>query len=224
MRVIRLIISTILVLCALLVTFLVVQREFSANDIPRQSSISGLVIPDTLWEIASDPPIGSELPSAPVTIVEFYDYECTFCAEMQLVLDTIQSRYSKEIAIIYRHFPLAHHTGAFVAAIAAECAAEQDAFNDFHKLLFSYQAQLSGSVNWEALADKVRIEEKERFINCIIEQETASKIVQDTTVASMLGLEGVPTLIINGEMFYGAMDINEMETVIRDKLGLSVAK
>ncbi|MCY4158783.1 MAG: thioredoxin domain-containing protein [Bacteroidetes bacterium] len=223
MRILKTIVSTALILSALIVTFLVVEQEFfrNNNNSNLHKNISpDVVLPDTLWQIVSASRIGSGMPSAPVKIVEFYDYECSFCAEMQHVLNKLHIRYPDKISIWYRHYPLPHHTGAYMAAISAECASDQGAFDAFHELLFTYQSQLSGSLNWQDLADKAQIQDKDSFVNCIMEEQPAYRIMKDTEIADILNLQGVPTLVINEEVYYGALDENEIGSIIKTKLNM----
>ena len=81
-----------------------------------------MILSDSLWQVISEYQTASGPRSAPVKLVEFYDYECPFCGDFQPVLDTIRAKYPDEVTVIYRHYPLSYHTGAYDAAIAAECA------------------------------------------------------------------------------------------------------
>src|SRR5690606_14908791 len=81
--------------------------------------------------------------SAPVTIVEFSDFQCPFCSRAQPTLLELQKRYPSDVRIVFRHLPLDFHNQAFDAAVAAEAAHEQGRFDTYHRLLFENQKALS---------------------------------------------------------------------------------
>ena len=196
MQVLRITLTTLLVICAVIVTALVARRELIVARTPDQPLAPDLILSDSLWQVISEYQTASGPRSAPVKLVEFYDYECPFCGDFQPVLDTIRAKYPDEVTVIYRHYPLSYHTGAYDAAIAAECAEKQGAFKALHNLLFAHQTQLSGSVNWGSLARKAGIPDAMRFRSCIAEKLPTPKIDADTMAAHLLGVEGIPTLVI----------------------------
>ena len=82
---------------------------------------------------------------AKVTIVEYSDFECPACGAMAPVISEIIKRYSKEVKVVYKNFPLADHKWAFVAAKAGECAFDQGKFWEFHDILFARQRSWSNT-------------------------------------------------------------------------------
>ncbi|MBT9283384.1 MAG: DsbA family protein [Hydrogenibacillus schlegelii] len=80
-------------------------------------------------------------PSAPVTIIEFSDFQCPFCNQAYLILKQLLQNYQGKIKLAYRHYPLASHEYAYLAALAAEAAGEQGKFWEMHDLLFESVAK-----------------------------------------------------------------------------------
>lgn len=202
--------------CAVIVTILVIRRELSSNQL--DNSLPTQILSDSLWQMVSESTTAAKLRSGGVTIVKFYDYQCSFCKEFQPVLDAIRIRYPEKITVIYRHYPLTYHSGAYTAAIAAECAKEQGVFETFHNILYVYQAQLSGDVEWNLLAQEADVPNRDVFHTCMTKRRPALKIDADTTMASVLNIEGVPTVILNGSMYYGVMSLAELDTIIQGLL------
>ena len=155
MRALGIVLTTVLVACALLVSALVVRRALLLRQdaSPQLVPEAEHILPDSLWRAVSEYRTALGPRSAPVRLVEFYDYECPFCLALHPVLDTIRARYPEDVTVIFRHFPMAYHQEAYNAALAAECAQEQGAFKALHDVLFAHQKLLSAtSVNWASLA------------------------------------------------------------------------
>ena len=216
MQTFRLVLTTVLVVCAVIVTALVVRRELllgRMND--RQPD---QVIADSLWQKISEYDIALGSRSARVKMVEFYDYECPYCLRFHPVLDSILAKYPNDVTLIYRHYPVEYHTGAYQAAIAAECAEEQGVFKAFHDVLFVNQPQLSGTVNWDSLAQSAGMPYKDHFLACVSEAKSSPKVNADTALAGELGVDAIPTLIVNRAMYSGAMSITELDEIVRKAL------
>ena len=176
------------------------------------------VIADSMWQKVSAYHTALGPRSARVKVVEFYDYECPFCLRLHPVLDSIRAKYPNDVALVYRHYPVGYHTGAYQAAIAAECAEEQGVFKATHDVLFANQSLLSGTVNWDSLAQMAGIPDRDRFLACLSEERSSPKVDADTTLASELGLDGIPTVIVNRKLFSGAMSVVELDKIVRNAL------
>jgi len=155
--------------------------------------------------------------NAPVQIVEFFDYECPFCKNAQPAVYAIQEKYSTKVSIIREHFPLSGHEHAFKAAMAAECAALQNQFSSYHELLFSHQEQI-GILPYDSLAVAAGIQDIRSFKECLYNQETSSIVQSGHDLANELGLFSIPTFLINGKLFSGAMQKQQLEILVQEAL------
>ena len=155
---------------------------------------------------------------APVEIVEFSDFQCPFCATMASRLEALRHRHPDQIALVYRHFPIEdRHPHALAAAIASECAAAQGRFEPFHTALFSEQDSI-GLRPWTAYAVTAGVPDTLRFRQCLTERAPARRVKEDVDAGSGVGVRATPTLIVNGEVYTGAVPIDELERRIDEVL------
>ena len=152
---------------------------------------------------------------AKIKIVEFFDYECPFCRRIQPTLNEVRRRYPNDVAIIYRHFPLPYHSAAYPSAIASECANEQGKFEAYHVALFEHHG-FSKSLNWTKLAMAVGIDDLMRFQECVNLETYSGKITHDMQLAESVQISGVPTLIVEGNVFEGIIAVNELDKIIQN--------
>ena len=217
MQIFKVAVTTVLVICAIIMTALVIRHELFLDRVPDRQS--NQVLSDSLWRSVSEHETASGSRTAPVKLVEFYDYECPFCRRFHPVLDSIRAKYREDVSLIYRHFPLDYHTGAYPAAIAVECAGEQGYFEAYHDLLFTTQAQLADSaMNWAALAQTADVPNMDQFQACVAEARTRHRIAADTALARLLGITGTPTLIVNGAVYPGFMSVDELDDIVHKAL------
>ena len=133
--------------------------------------------------------------TAPVTIIEFSDFECPACKAAAKTLRDLRLRYPETIAVIYRHFPLEQtHRLAFDAAVASECAAQQGAFERYHDALFAQDA-LNGA--WTRLAQKSGVTDTVRFNECLSSADARTSVIRDIAHAAKLKATGTPTVLVN---------------------------
>ncbi|PIR05148.1 MAG: hypothetical protein COV57_00690 [Candidatus Liptonbacteria bacterium CG11_big_fil_rev_8_21_14_0_20_35_14] len=138
-------------------------------------------------------------PNAPITIVEYSDFECPYCASLHPTLEQIvTSDYKDEVRWVYRHFPLTNiHSNARPSAIASECVAKlagNDAFWQFVDNLFSNQTNLNPSL-YESLALDLGID-KENFNSCLSDTDIKNIVDQDLAEVTKAGGQGTPFSII----------------------------
>lgn len=201
----------ILVLCALVITGMVVRRELSADG--------GKAEPATVtgWErIAS---VGHVMGAAdaPVTLVELSDFQCPFCAQAHLQLQEVRARHGDRLKVVFRHYPLPSHAHAFNAAVAAECAGEQGVFEAYHDRLFRMQDSI-GVRGWDQFARDAGVKDLAAFGQCLETDAVRGRVERDRRLAAGLGTNGTPTWIINGKMFKGMMTADDWEPLIQDAL------
>ncbi len=171
----------------------------------------------TRYEIATEgfPSIGPK--DAPITIVEFSDYQCPFCRRWhEQVYEPLFNAYPGKIRLVYRHFPLTSiHPDAFPAAEAAMCAGEQNAYWQFHEKLFSSSAL--GSDIYTQYAEELGLD-MERFTSCITEGRFREAVQADLDFAMNLGVRSTPTFFINGLAIVGAQPLDIFKQVIDKEL------
>jgi protein-disulfide isomerase len=140
---------------------------------------------------------------APVTIVEFSDFECPSCAEAQEMLRQITMEYGDQVRLVYRDFPLERaHPNALRAALAAECADEQGKFWKMHDQMFSHQDALA-SADLRRYANEIGLDEI-AFLNCMESERYLTEVRKDRADGEAYGVQGTPTFFVNGRMITGA--------------------
>ena len=154
--------------------------------------------------------------SAPVTLVEFSDFQCPFCARAVPTLKALRKKYPDELRVIYRHMPLDFHPQARPAAIASACADAQGQFWPYHDRLFEQQQALTPE-DLIGHAEAVGLE-MATFQTCLAAAETAAIVDADQKAAEALGATGTPAFFINGIFLSGAQPIEVFQAVIEEEL------
>jgi protein-disulfide isomerase/uncharacterized membrane protein len=152
-------------------------------------------------------------PNAPITIVEFSDFECPACAQAFLDLHDLVRR-RRDVRLVFRHFPLDDrcnadirhgvHPTACLAAGAAECAGQQGKFWEFHDLLFANQAAIARESLFGFARDTGL--DIPRFRACLDDPATLDVVRGDARAGSGLGVESTPTIFINGRRIKGTLE------------------
>jgi Na+/H+ antiporter NhaA len=150
---------------------------------------------------------------APVTVVEYGDFECPYCGQAEPVVRALLSEFG-DVAYVWRHLPLNDvHPHAQLAAEAAEAAADQGAFWGMHDLLLSHQDALRGS-DLIGYAEQLGLD-VDRFTTALHEHSEAARVADDVDSADLSGVAGTPTFFVNGQRHYGAYDIDSLSTAVR---------
>jgi protein-disulfide isomerase len=156
---------------------------------------------------------------APVTIIEFSDFECPFCTRFyQNTLSQIDEKYIKtgKVKFVYRDFPLNIHANAQKAGEAAECAGEQGKFWEMHDKLFD--DGVSGGVDsFKQYASDLGLDTT-KFNECLDSDKMASEVQKDFSDGSAAGVSGTPAFFINGIFISGAQPFEAFEQVIEAEL------
>ncbi len=152
--------------------------------------------------IDNNPTIGPD--NAPVTIIEFADFQCPLCKRFHdQVLPALLKQYEVKIRFVYRNFPIrAIHGSAQSAAEAAQCARDQGKFWEYHDLLFQDTQRLS-SADLLTYAGQISLD-KEAFQDCLESGRDAQNVQRDYQAGIAIGVSGTPTFFINGWMLVGA--------------------
>ena len=150
---------------------------------------------------------------APITIVEFSDYQCPYCRRWhEEVYEPLLAAYPGKIRFVYRHLPLTSiHPDAFPAAEAVMCAGEQDAYWQFHEKLFSNETL--GSAVYSQYAQDLGLN-MQSFEGCLSERKYQEAVQADVDFAIDLGIRSTPTFFINGLAVVGAQPLDVFKQVI----------
>jgi len=152
---------------------------------------------------------------APVTIVEFSDYECPFCKRAEASVHQVLETYGDKVRFSYRDYPLEFHASARTAAEAAHCANAQGKFWEYHdKLMASSDLQVS---TLKGTADAVGLN-REKFDKCLDSGEFKSAVEKEIAAGSAAGVNGTPAFFINGRMLDGAQPFEAFRDVIEEEL------
>ncbi len=155
--------------------------------------------------------------NAPVTIVEFSDFQCPFCGRLEPELQHLLKAYPSRIRLVYRNLPLESlHPNAMSAAQAGVCAGQQGKFWQMHDLMFAEQNALTVP----ALKDKAkRIGlNTQQFDQCLDSGATLPAIKADLDAAKQLGLSTTPTTFVNGRFIDGAVSYADLTALVDDEL------
>jgi protein-disulfide isomerase len=157
-----------------------------------------------------------------VTIVEFSDFQCPYCARVETTLQQLLKDYGNDLAIFYRHNPLPFHDNAMPAALASEAALAQGKFWEMHDMLYANQQTL-GPENLQTFAQELGLDPA-AFKAALASERGKDRIQADMDLAVKLGARGTPTFFINGRSFTGAQPIEGFKRVIDDELKKADAK
>jgi Na+:H+ antiporter, NhaA family len=151
---------------------------------------------------------------APVTLVEYGDYECPYCARAFPIIRRLRAEMPDKLRFVFRHFPLnSVHPHASVAAQAAEAAGAQGKFWDMHDLLFEHQEDLEAS-DLQRYAIRAGVEIY-RFQADLSSERFARKVKRDYESGVASGVKGTPTLFVNGVKYAGPLEYDALADAIR---------
>jgi protein-disulfide isomerase len=154
--------------------------------------------------------------NAPITIVEFSDFQCPFCSRALGSVEQVMKAYPDKVRLVFRQFPLDMHKEAPKAAEAALCANEQGKFWEYHDVLFQNQQQLAVE-QLKQHAGNLKLDAK-KFAECLDSGKMAATVKADMEAGSKVGVTGTPAFFINGVMLSGAQPFEEFKKVIDDEL------
>jgi protein-disulfide isomerase len=154
--------------------------------------------------------------SAPVTIVEFSDFQCPYCSRAETVVDEVMKKYDGKVRLVYRDYPLSFHPNAETAAMASECADEQGKYWEMHKAMFGNQSKLAAADLVET-AGNVGLD-KDKFKGCLDSGKFRNEVQKDFQDGQKAGVSGTPTFFINGVMIVGARDVDSFSQIIDREL------
>lgn len=204
---------------------------FNANSVENKNLIATVVaaVPNTVngQQVAglvqgnyydvktdNDPSVGAA--DAPVTIVEYSDFNCPHCKDFaNETLNPILKNYDGKVRLVYRDYPFLT-PGSLVAALAGQCMNDQGKFWEFHDLAFNNQANLTRD-QFIADAQELKIDVP-TFTTCLDSQQHIDKVKQDVADAQNLGVNGTPAFFVNGRFVSGAQPYSFFQTYIDAEL------
>lgn len=154
--------------------------------------------------------------NAPITIVEFSDFECPFCSRINPTIDQVMAKYGDKVRVVFRQFPLSFHANAEKAAQASLCANEQGKFWQLHDAMFANQRAL-GVDQLKAKAGELGLDAA-AFGTCLDSGRHAATVKADIEAGSAAGVSGTPALFINGRFINGAVPFEQVADVIDDEV------
>jgi protein-disulfide isomerase len=167
-------------------------------------------------EVNYDPARVRGNPKAPVMIVEFSDYQCPYCHQVEPTVKALLAKYGDKVSLSYRDFPLTQiHSQAEIAAEASRCALEQGKFWEYHDQLF-----IASKLEKDALigyARDLKLDEKQ-FEVCLTSEKYKADIVKDLQDGRKSGITGTPGFFINGIEASGNQPQEAFARIIDDEL------
>jgi protein-disulfide isomerase len=157
--------------------------------------------------------------NAPVTIVEYADFECPYCKRLHTTMERLLVEYGERVRFVYRDFPLVIHARAVPAAQAARCAQEQDKFWDYYQHLMA----IRGDLDDENLVERARDVglDADAFAACYEAKQHDELIRASIDSGRELGVQATPTLFVNGRRVIGSKSYEELKEIIEDELARS---
>lgn len=210
-----------------IVGYLTMQKKDSAlkDWIGEQTSKTGIEVffskperPSFDVKVGNAPTVGGK--NAKVTIVEFSDFQCPYCAEGSKILAKLKKKYGNKIKIASKQFPLPFHTQAKKASVAALCMNEQnvDLFWKMHDYMFANQSKLS--VDDLKASAKTLGANTEQFNKCLDDNKYIAQVEKDIQEGKAIGVKSTPTFYVNGKLVSGALPVESFSEIIDQELAL----
>lgn len=198
----------------------IARQEYSAR-LREQAKIAVLLSPPRV-QVSFDPKRVKGNPKARVMIVEFSDFQCPYCGQVEATLKSVLAKHEGTVALAFRDMPIGQiHPFAQGAAEAARCAGEQGRFWEYHDLLFADQGALDRS-GLIAKAAKLQLD-PQQFETCISSEKYKSQVQQDNQEGLRAGVSGTPGFFINGVFISGAQPEAAFDKIIEEQLALNAS-
>lgn len=191
------------------------RREDYMKRLHSDNNVAILLLPPRV-QVGYDPKRLRGNPKAPVMIVEFSDYQCPYCRQMEDTIKEVLAQYGDKVSLAYRDFPLrAIHSQAEIAAEASRCALEQGRFWEYHDQLFAASKLDKDSL--VEYARNLKLDDKQ-FGSCLTSERYKAEIKKDSEEGKKVGVRGTPVFFINGVTLYGAQPHDAFTRLIDDEL------
>lgn len=186
------------------------------DQLRRQAGVA-ILLDHPRMEVAADPQRLRGNAHAPVTIIEFSDFQCPYCRAAEPILKQVMDQYGEKVQLGFRDFPLRQiHQQAQQAAEASRCAADQGKFWEYHDLLYANQSRLDQA----GLTDQARASglDMPQFSTCLASGKFKPMIESDLQAGASSGVSGTPAFYINGIFLSGAQPVSEFQKIIDSEL------
>lgn len=153
--------------------------------------------------------------NAPIRLVVFSEFQCPNCADLACTLDRVLDRYPFQVNLTFLHMPMDFDALSEEAAEAAECAGEQGRFWQYHDRLMKEHKDGCSGLNsmWAGYADDVGLD-KARFMECLKSGRMKGRVAACRAVGVAMGIQGVPALYLNGRKIGGALEFEQLSSII----------
>jgi protein-disulfide isomerase len=187
----------------------------------KQADVAIHLEPPRVQVSSNGPAVGPA--DAPVTLIEFSDFQCPFCARANPVIQTLRERYPTQLRVVYKHLPLeAIHPRARAAAEASVCAEQQGKFWEYHDRLFATPGALSDE-DLKGYATAVGLDVG-AFDTCLQDPKRSQQIEADMAEARAAGVTGTPAFVLNGVLLRGLQPPDVLIARIDKELGSAAPK
>jgi protein-disulfide isomerase len=191
----------VLLFCAVVTTFFVARRELTVflgpaqltNDDWKAVYVDG-------WQEIITVGIPSGTTDAPVQIIVFEDFQCSFCAKFSSNLNRVQEKYGSLVNVTVVPYPLPYHEYSATAQKAAECAHSQGRFWAMRSILFEHQESF-GSEEWTELARQAQVVDVQEFSTCLAANVHGWRVERAKELSEVAMVRGTPTVVVNGWKF-----------------------
>jgi protein-disulfide isomerase len=186
------------------------QMQKVVAELQKQANLK-IDLPQPRIQVAAEGPTRGPK-DAPITIVEFSDFECPYCGAAHDTVEQVMSSYAGKVRLVYRQFPLSFHPHAAKAAEASLCAADQGKFWEYHDVLFKNQKKLDPT-DLKAYAGEVGLD-GQKFGQCLESGDKKKTVDADQQAGLAAGVGGTPAFFINGIFLNGAVPVDEFKKII----------
>jgi protein-disulfide isomerase len=191
------------------------QRQEAIEVIVARADVRIDLVQPRVQVAADGPSLGPD--DAPVTIIEFSDFQCPYCKRASPIVHRLAEKYPEQVRIVYRHMPLdSIHPRARAAAEASACADDQGLFWEYHDQIFANSSKLSDE-DLLAFGTAVGVDEAV-FAACVETRKHAEAVQADVADATSAGITGTPAFVVNGIVLYGLQSEDDLDKVIRAEL------
>lgn len=206
--------SIVLSVAAVLVAGALVHREFFTDNRGPERPKSEYV---AAWRNLVEQGRAVGPPNAPVTLIEFADFECPFCGKFNGSIQQVLRRYPQQVDYVFIHMPIASHRHSLAAARAAECAQESGRFGSMVDALFRGQDSL-GTKPWTSFAREAGVIDTARFAACARDTTSMPIVQSGAALGEKMRIRGTPTVLLNGWMYGVPPSDTELVRAIGDLL------
>jgi protein-disulfide isomerase len=180
----------------------------------KEADVKILLPPYRVPVEAQGPAKGKD--GAPITIVEFSDFQCPFCVKAEPTVAELLKAYPDKIRLVFRDYPLPFHQLAPKAAEASHCAEDQGKFWDMHGKMFGAGGKLEVD-NLKKMAREVGLD-GDKFDKCLDSGEKAKAVAANFEAGKKAGVTGTPAFFVNGRLLSGALPIEEFKKIVDEEL------